>query len=110
MVEIAKRSEEIMRAGAFDPVRGAQVSPPPGWRSDADLMADIRAISSTSFHPVGTCKMGVDDMAVVDPELRVYGLEGLRVADASIMPTMVTGHPNAPTIMIAEKAADMMLD
>lgn len=109
MVEIAKRSEEIMRAKAFDPVRGAQVSPPPGWRSDADLMADIRAISSTSFHPVGTCKMGVDDMAVVDPRLRVHGLEGLRVADASIMPTMPTGHPNAPTIMIAEKAADMML-
>ena len=78
-------------------------------KSDEDIRAILRARVDTVYHPVGTCKMGVNDpMAVVDPKLKVHGLEGLRVVDASIMPTLIGGNTNAPTIMIGEKAADMI--
>ena len=76
--------------------------------SDAQILKDIRYWSSTLFHPIGTCKMGDDPMAVVDSELRVHGVDGLRVVDASIMPKIVGGNTNAPTIMIGEKASDMI--
>ena len=80
-----------------------------GVRNDDDIRAVLRARVDTVYHPVGTCKMGVNDaMAVVDPKLKVYGVEGLRVVDASIMPTLIGGNTNAPTIMIGEKAADMI--
>jgi len=71
-------------------------------------MSHIRARADTIYHPAGTCKMGVDELAVVDPQLRVHGLKALRVVDASVMPTLIGGNTNAPTIMIAEKAADMI--
>ena len=80
-----------------------------GVRTDDDIRELLRARVDTVYHPVGTCKMGVNDpMAVVDPKLKVYGLEGLRVVDASVMPTLIGGNTNAPTIMIGEKAADMI--
>ncbi|MEK9645977.1 MAG: GMC oxidoreductase, partial [Alphaproteobacteria bacterium] len=83
---------------------GAQVA------TDEDLARAAGDIATTIFHPVGTCKMGSDDMAVVDDRLRLRGLEGLRVADASIMPTITSGNTNSPTLMIAEKAAEMMIE
>jgi choline dehydrogenase len=104
-----KIAREVFRQKAFDPYRGEEFVPGPSVRTDAGIDAYHRATGESIYHPVGTCKMGQDDMAVVDETLRVRGLEGLRVVDASIMPRLVSGNTNAPTIMIAEKAADMIL-
>ncbi len=85
-----------------------EYQPGPSVTTDEQLLLHARNTGNTVFHPTSTCKMGVDAMAVVDPELRVYGIEGLRVVDASIMPTVISGNTNAATIMIGEKAADMV--
>ena len=104
-------TREIFAQKAFDPFRGPELSPGPGVVSDADIDAHLRRKAESAFHASCTCKMGAvsDANAVVDGELRVRGVERLRVVDASIMPAIVRGNLNAPTIMIAEKAADMIL-
>jgi choline dehydrogenase-like flavoprotein len=99
----ARIVESIMEGKPLDPWRGKRLYD--YGRTDAGLEADIRARADTIYHPVGTCKMGVDDAAVVDLECRVRGVDGLRVVDASVMPRLVGGNTNAPTIMIAEKIA-----
>jgi choline dehydrogenase len=98
----------ILYAQPFDDLRGGELSPGADAHGDPEIEEFVRRASSTTWHPAGTCKMGNDPLAVVDPELRVHGCEGLRVVDAAIMPTIVSGNTNAPTIMIAEKAADLI--
>ncbi len=101
-------TREIMAQSALDPYRGREISPGKAVRSDAELDEFVRRHAETAFHPSCSCKMGEDEMAVVDGQGRVHGLEGLRVVDASIMPLITTGNLNAPTIMLAEKIADQI--
>jgi choline dehydrogenase-like flavoprotein len=101
-------AREIAAQSAFTPYRGAEKHPGADIKTDQDIADYIRGIVQTIYHPVGTCKMGDDPLAVVDTQLRVHGVEGLRVVDASIMPSVVRGNTNAPTIMIAEKGADFI--
>ena len=86
-----------------------EIKPGPAYRTEEELARAAGEVGTTIFHPVGTCKMGSDPMAVVDAKLRVHGLDRLRVVDASIMPTIVSGNTNSPVIMIAEKAAEAIL-
>ncbi|PXX89124.1 glucose-methanol-choline oxidoreductase [Marinobacter vulgaris] len=104
----AKITRSILQAPALASYRQSELFGLHDGMSDEEWARHIRARADTIYHPVGTCKMGVDDLAVVDPDLKVRGLEGLRVVDASVMPTLVGGNTNAPTIMIAEKIADVI--
>jgi choline dehydrogenase len=110
IIAAVRRVREIFAAPALDDYRGREILPGHIVQSDEEILAYIRAEGESVYHPVGTCKMGQDELAVVDERLRVRGIEALRVADASIMPTIVSGNTNAPTIMIAEKCADMVLE
>jgi len=106
--DAVKLTRRIMKAPALEPYAPEEFKPGPEISSDEDLAKAAGDIATTIFHPVGTCKMGSDPLAVVDERLRVHGLQGLRVVDASVMPTITSGNTNAPTMMIAEKASDMI--
>jgi choline dehydrogenase len=108
LVDGLKLCREILAQPSMQQYIAEELLPGPGVRSDSELLAHARARGGTVYHPTSTCKMGIDAMAVVDPELRVRGVEGLRVADASVMPTVVSGNTNAAAIMIGEKAADLV--
>ena len=110
LVEGVKLSREIFAAKPFDAYRGDEIFPGAATQTDADITTFIRRKAETVYHPIGTCRMGNDGDAVVDPELRVHGVAGLRVADASVMPTLPGGNTNAPTVMIAERAADFIAE
>jgi choline dehydrogenase len=103
-------ARQIMTAQAMTPLQMSEIAPGADRNSDDEILDWVRNAAETTYHPVGTCKMGSDPMAVVDPQLRVHGIMGLRIADASIMPTLTSGNTNAPSIMIGEKAADMLLN
>ncbi|WP_439496009.1 GMC family oxidoreductase [Bosea sp. (in: a-proteobacteria)] len=107
--EGVKALRRIFAQPAFDAYRGPELSPGPSVNSDAEIEAWLRTVADTVFHPVGSCRMGEDEMAVVDQHLRVRGMTGLRVVDASIMPRMPSSNTHAPTMMIAERAADFIL-
>jgi choline dehydrogenase len=108
LVKGIKLVRRLNHTKAFAPYYEQDINPSQQAQSDIEIAEFIRSSLRTTYHPVGTCKMGHDDLAVVDDQLRVYGVEGLRVVDASIMPTIVNGNTNAPTIMIAEKSADLL--
>jgi choline dehydrogenase len=108
-VRAVRIARALMTAPAMLALQSTEMAPGPDRTSDDDILAWVREVAETTYHPVGTCKMGSDPMAVVDDRLKIRGLEGLRVADASIMPTLISGNTNAPSIMIGEKAADMVL-
>ncbi|MBT4522241.1 MAG: choline dehydrogenase [Halieaceae bacterium] len=109
MVEGFKQIRKIFLQQPMAGICGEEIRPGKEVQDDAEILDYIRRQSTTGYHPVGTCKMGIDPMAVVDPQLRVHGCQNLRVADASIMPDIVAGNTNAATVMIAEKASDMIL-
>ncbi|MDQ2703730.1 MAG: GMC family oxidoreductase N-terminal domain-containing protein [Pseudomonadota bacterium] len=110
LVEGIKVARSIFASPEFDAIRGVEMLPGKDVRTDDEILAYLRAEALTVYHPVGTCKMGTDAMAVVDPgTLKVRGVEGLRVADASVMPKLISGNTNAPTMMIGQRAAEMIL-
>ena len=110
MVAGFRRMQEIAATEPLASARGRGLVPREPPESDDEIEAFLRRETELLYHPVGTCRMGSDDEAVVDPELRVRGVDGLRVADASVMPVITGGNTHAPTVMIGEKAAELIRD
>lgn len=108
-IRAVRIARAVMTAPAMVALGTTEIAPGSELTTDDEILDWVKRVGETTYHPVGTCKMGPDDMAVVDDQLRVRGIDGLRVADASIMPTQISGNTNAPSIMIGEKAADMVL-
>ena len=109
VVSAIRKARELMSTSPIAELTGEEIAPGTQHQTDEELIEWVRNNAETTYHPVGTCKMGSDPMAVVDDQLRVHGIEGLRVADASIMPTLTSGNTNAPSIMIGEKCSDLVL-
>ncbi len=110
MIACVRIGREIMESNAFKPYVAGPYDPPITVKSDEEILAYVRQSAETDYHPVGSCRMGIDQTAVVDPRLRVHGLDGLRVIDSSIMPALIGGNTNAATIMIGAKGAEMILE
>jgi choline dehydrogenase-like flavoprotein len=110
LVEGMKITRRLVEAPAMDALRGLELTPGKDAVTDEQFLESARDIAQSNWHPASTCRMGSDPLAVVDNRLRVHGLEGLRVVDASIMPTVVSGNTNAACIMIGEKASDLILE
>ena len=108
-IEAIHRTREIFAQSAFDDLRGKELAPGTDVQTDEEILEFVRRKGESAYHPCSTCKMGTDSMAVTDPALNIHGITNLRVVDASVMPQIVNGNLNAPTIMIAEKAADIIL-
>lgn len=110
LIEGVKKAREILATPEFDAIRGEEMAPGKHIQSDEQILDYLRSAADTVYHPVGTCKMGIDDMAVVDPAtLKVRGMSNLRVIDASVMPTLISGNTSAPSMMIGERGARMIL-
>ncbi len=110
LIEAVKKAREVLASSEFDAVRGEEMAPTPAIHTDEQILAYLRQTASTVYHPVGTCKMGVDELAVVNPwDLKVKGMQNLRVMDASVMPKLISGNTSAPSMMIGEKGARMIL-
>jgi choline dehydrogenase-like flavoprotein len=109
-VRAIRVAREIMTAPAMTPLQMSEIAPGADRTTDDEILDWVSSAAETTYHPVGTRKMGSDPMAVVDAQLRVHGITGLRIADASIMPTLTSGNINAPSIMIGERATDVLLN
>tara|TARA_Y100000588_G_scaffold343904_1_gene389716 strand:- start:615 stop:965 length:351 start_codon:yes stop_codon:yes gene_type:complete len=109
-IAAVRRAREIVEASPIAETIAEELQPGPSIQSDEEILKFIQDTGQITHHMVGTCRMGQDDMAVVDERLRVRGIEGLRIADASIMPTLTSGNTNIPSIMIGEKCAAMVLE
>ena len=109
IIEGVRKCREVIAQRAFDAFRGEEITPGPDIQTDADILRAVRGMTETDYHPCGTCRMGGDEAAVVDGEMRLRGAEGLRVVDASVMPHIISANLNAPVQMIAARAADFVL-